>query len=283
MNKVEQLSNGNVLVDGKEYEAVWRVLKIDKLRPIVNPPIVFNISSEKTIKLGKDDIKGINEGETIHDFCKRKRCWAARDAGGTWHMIPKILEDQDHNRRPRHNEFEWIGKSYCLGVASDNPGVPWDKSLIAPDGSMPLMNPKKKDYSWLKEGVGILLNNGERAIFNEKFIPSEDRLFSVTEADKYGTHTGKMIVLYLTDIIGPISFRIRKPKRGDPIFVWDDGDDERCPAILKYYSRKDGKRVRTYLAARYGKESLSYDHYRLYDPALVGIPRNQWPKDDKNV
>ena len=78
-----------------------------------------------------------------------------------------------------------------------------------------------------------------------------------------------------------------KPKvkltRGDPIFVWDDGASEAIPAQVRYYyshGKSHGNKVVFVFDEKVeGEKGVWYDHFRKYDPELVGVPRKDWPAE----
>lgn len=75
--------------------------------------------------------------QDIRDYCREHRVWAAKDKDGTW---------ANHSRKPVVDGKMWSNTSFIIGTATrfqdasrfTFPDVPWDKSLIAPNGSMPL-------------------------------------------------------------------------------------------------------------------------------------------------
>jgi hypothetical protein len=70
-----------------------------------------------------------------------------------------------------------------------------------------------------------------------------------------------------------------KPNRGDPIFVWDDDADDTIPAVVVYFRKFQGKKVEQFSWSSEGEGSYDWDNFRKYDPALVGVPRKDWPRE----
>lgn len=179
--------------------------------------------------------------QDIRDYCREHRVWAAKDGPAAlydpnaWHFFGK-------DEKPSHAfssfgswSVEKVGYIHS-GIASklEKPDVPWDKSLIAPDGSMPLWDNLQKNFvRYCKETVwGV--------------DPSKPKL----------------------------------PARGDPVFVWDDDYDPLCPAVMCYLHHVDENgKAWVFCENKYGKCYTPgfYDHYRPFDPALVGVPRKDWP------
>lgn len=270
MQEIKALENGNIMVDGEEYAAVAK--KVETERNIVIDEAEFERRYGSITTFAKTK-------ETIQDFCKRNRCWAAKDEGFIlWFAYKK---------RPEKTSISnaWV---YHDGVLSNEmqkydlvyPDVPWDKSLVAPDGSMPLMNPKPhKDYSWLKERVPVMTKQGRKGKLGVKRNPET---YWIIPTDKYGKFlSGPDGFEFECDIkdLMPTSFRIRKPKRGDPIFVWNTTDEAECPAWVAYFYSKEGGIIYVFCPWVYGSLGGYYSNYRLYDPALVGVPRKDWPKE----
>jgi len=68
----------------------------------------------------------------IRDFCKKHQVWAAKYAGedirGNWYTFSSM---------PHRLSAIWRGQNRNRAKDLIYPDVPWEKSLIAPDGSMP--------------------------------------------------------------------------------------------------------------------------------------------------
>ena len=64
-----------------------------------------------------------------------------------------------------------------------------------------------------------------------------------------------------------------KPKRGEPIFVWNVSSSLNEPCCVSYF-----------YSIIYGiircedKHGSCWHHMHKFDPALVGVPRKDWPK-----
>lgn len=70
-----------------------------------------------------------------------------------------------------------------------------------------------------------------------------------------------------------------KLQRGDPIFVWNDEADDTIPALIMYFHSKFNKKVRVFSYMTESTVGVTWDHYRKFDPNLVGVPRKEWPKE----
>ena len=69
-----------------------------------------------------------------------------------------------------------------------------------------------------------------------------------------------------------------KPKRGEPIFVWDNSSDPDIPCPVYYFRLMEDDAIRCYSNTLKGGCGTLWHHMRKFDPALVGIPRKYWPK-----
>ncbi len=242
--------------------------------------------------------------QDIRDYCREHRVWAARDENGrwVWYLIrDKPFVDKDIGL--------WLRESFT--ESSTDPGFstlahtlkgftfpdcPWDKSLIAPDGSMPLMEQKPRVKILDGATKPILQAMREFAAMNRtpkrgwiighlySFCSEQYELLEI-ESDKHivmapypNKHSARVRFPNSIDIwthVGPK--KPATPKRGDPVFVWDDGSDPRTPAHIEYFHNHKGSRVMCFAWGQYGVCGLPWDHYRPFDPALVGVPRREWP------
>lgn len=310
--------------------------------------------------------------QDIRDYCREHRVWAAKDeALSCWFF---------YNVKPEKRVSNWIksgsdSKMYYseLSLNKDKfifPDVPWDKSLVAPDGSMPLLSQRVKGFQvghWyvnvgdnkdidldfdnkrsLADGKphqctrldgasqpgcqGPAFDGGATCTWNPKDWIEVDPPLSSSEP-KPELPKGKR-VRFLTDgrysslftkslnnyfgiedeknsdrlsYIWIIDKETNKPvykrailftssefayetepkpkakelRRGDPIFVWNDDFDEKCPCVVRYfYSALDNGKVATFDTKWFGEPSLIYGHYRPFSGELLGVPRKDWPQED---
>jgi len=94
------------------------------------------------------------EKQDIRDYCKEHRVWAAKDSegGNGWREFKK----KPHTDKGSMFSF-WLtndenmfdGMKYIDDDKFTFPDVPFDKSLIAPDGSMPLLQAQSKPKSYV--------------------------------------------------------------------------------------------------------------------------------------
>ena len=112
--KLETLANGNVLVDGVEF---------------VPKPVA------PELKPAKIDVR---------EYARQHRYWVAKEKSGTW-LAYTVADDYRLSFHPNSGWGEGAHDHIVHGAGIDMyrnctfPVVPWDKSLIAPDGSMPLL------------------------------------------------------------------------------------------------------------------------------------------------
>ena len=178
--------------------------------------------------------------QDIRDYCREHRVWAAKDdyclAPNAWCAYVK---------KPSMERKRWYGGNFITSFSPHNstfPDCPWDKSLIAPDGSMPLME-QTRTYT----GTATI------------------------------TIVGKTIA---EQIFGEgLKTKLALPSRGDPIFVWDDEASDRIPASVRYFHSFNEETkwpIRVFCERREGAEVTGYNHFRPFDPALVGVARRDW-------
>lgn len=231
--------------------------------------------------------------QDIHEYCKEHRVWAAKDGDGRWWGWPKKPESTNNLLPDIWNSDRCIVQS--LPNDLNYPDVPWDKSLIAPDGSMLLWDETRKTQKrathfevgkWYlakahkERGPGKLLKIQG---FDQPYLLYHPEWKGGHDADAFGSElhlSGNHAYWYdeqeIIETKAPIE-RVKDLQRGDPVFVWDDGDDLRCPAIVRYFYAKREKGCSTFSYAFYGVRGINWDHYRPFDASLVGVPRKDWP------
>ena len=110
--KLETLANGNVLVDGVEFVP-------KSVAPEQEPARI-----------------------DVREYARQHRYWVAKEKSGTWlaYTTDKGRLSFDPNRGWGESALSRVvnGAGIDMYFNCTFPDVPWDKSLIAPDGSMPL-------------------------------------------------------------------------------------------------------------------------------------------------
>ena len=266
-----------VKLNGKEYDA-----KIETLGNSVRLTMT-ELLEEKPKK------------QDIREYCKEHLVWAAKDDSWStgWYVFTE---------RPKKKTCTWQGnwddEIYKKRGNFTYPAVPWDKSLIAPDGSMPLWE-KKNNAVFKKEiklhpGMTVRLKTLDKikSYLGEKspcWPESMDEFAGAILKLKKDCGDGWWDTVEWCGYIGAWMVDCEVPSktkchlhRGDPIFVWDDGASDRIPATVRYFSRiDDDKLVRVLSQTEENKEdeSEAFNHYRVYDASLVEVPRRKWPKE----
>ena len=75
-----------------------------------------------------------------------------------------------------------------------------------------------------------------------------------------------------------------EPKKGEPIFVWDNGSENTIPAAVVYFYSYDKSRaypIKIYGYSKFNEQGSIWSHCRKFDASLVGVPRKDWPKGDE--
>lgn len=241
-------------------------VEIDGVKFVPENTVVGNIYP-------KDVVAATSKKQDIREYCKEHRVWAAKDDGGPheWCLFKE---------KPYIQQKEWVLDNLWININSAPvkakftfPDCPWDKSLIAPDGSMPLMEKKefKPKHGWI---VGHLYENTS-CWGNDKRVCVEVTDGGQGYVDRYPRSKGG--IPYLWDN----NMKDITPKRGDPIFVWDNGASDKIPASVRYF--KEFHEASLYSVQVYSETTENdygtcYNNYRLFDVSLVGVPRKDWDK-----
>jgi len=258
-----------VMIDGKEFEIEHRIEDYGK------EILLLRRSNKET--------KPAHPKQDIRDYCREHRVWAAKDKNpwtgnnGWWGWTAR--PETKNNPTPD----TWNLNFGTVLTLPDNltfPDCPWNKSLIAPDGSMPLMEPKAKQpsHGWI---VGRFYNDKTKYSPRECLELTPDGRaymspFPNNTAHRYSPYPWDPAAWTL--IADKKASNPTLPSRGDPIFVWNDDHDSRCPApVVYFYSKKRKDSCITFAQGVYGTSGQIWDHYRPFDPALVGVPRKDWP------
>lgn len=224
-----------------------------------------------------DTVTAMNTKKLLQDYCIENRCWAAMDRDGKWSTFadkPKYIEGY---------RGYWMGKyretfeSHSIKV----PIVSYDKSLIAPDGRLILVEgrkEKKKKEVKFKAGKWYRSKRNSSIIHCQEVL--EKNIIKIDGLTKNGVAI--FCVDNLSDWYEMKHYnpnKKKKPselKRGAPIFVWNANDPEEIPAIVRYFHSYSYCGVYTFINDRYGTEGTHYTSFRKYDPRLVGVPRKDW-------
>ena len=256
---------------------------------------LFNVTSDKILKVHKDKEVCTNKHTAIQDFCKERRVWAAKDMDGRWRTFPTRPTYRDESW---YVDMDWYTKGdfsvensicgtlYVGGV----PDVSPEKSLIAPDGRLILIEGKKKKKEKLcvfKPGCyyrhkadGAVIIWGERVLVNSLYRFPRVQFEFIDP--KWGIKRCSPHEINPKDWYEVNPPKKSKPnlKRGDPVFVWDDSSPDTIPASVKYlYEIYKNWAVMTFSEDEEGAQGVWYRRYRKFDPKLVGVPRKDWPKE----
>ncbi len=245
---------------------------IDKFREIFDPCANFtiNISADECFSSGYAcfntyDIEKVKkQPKRVEDFCREQRCWAAQNMDGTWFWYAK-------NDKPHCGSKHWSG-GYAYRLFNDlvlPTHVSWDKSLVAPDGRLILVEGKKQKK---KKEAKFKIGRWYKHKYTGKVIKYNDPSCSQYQTRKSDWYEMKHYKPQKKKVDTGL-------KRGEPIFVWDSCHDSKLPVVVKYFhSVCDDGGIFTCNEFFSNREGVGYLHYRKYDPELVGVPRKDWPK-----
>ena len=279
-------------------EALGRIAAgLDKVKEIANKAIdnITKESFEQYVKdkvhketenistINYDMIKSVEFPKTVKDYCIENRCWVARDKNG-------LICTYEKSARPEcsYKDKIWTGR-YCSGFLDQHrtafPNVPWDKSLVAPDGRLILIEgnkEKKRKECKFKAGKWYRSKRNSSIIHCQEVI--EKNIIKIDGLTKNGT-----AIFCVDDLSDWYEMKHYNPnkkkkektdghliKKGEPIFVWNVTDPEEIPAIVRYFHSYSYCGVYTYMNDRCGVEGTHYTSFRKYDPRLVGVPRKDW-------
>ena len=262
----------------------------------------------------KDIIAATPEKQDIREYCKDHRVWAAKEGSGSWWGWTRKPETKNNPSPKTWNSC--FGEVCSLPEDLIFPSVPWDKSLIAPDGSMPLWEKDEassaEEWGKMFESMAYKLYSKdaktgkiyERATHFEVgkwyLNVGENKGIDLEFRNKYRfvdskphkcTKTENLCVEFdgngglnewnpadWIEVDAPKEEK-KKPRRGDPIFVWDDEADDTIPASVMYFHHFEKKEVFVFDEGVEGEDGCSYDNYRPFDASLVGVPRKSWPRE----
>lgn len=225
--------------------------------------------------------------QSVQDFCKEHRCWAIKDKQGSWY--PSIEKPKFLDVCSDWTSFSWADNLINKDMVF--PNVPWDKSLVAPDGRLILIEGKKekkpkeakfKAGKWYKaknNGVIYQCIAVDKAVGNMTLasVRYENGQLYPAILDKNNYYEMKH---YNPDKKKKEKTGSHLIKRGEPIFVWNVIDPQEIPAIVRYFHSYSYCGVFTYINDKYGEKGTHYTSFRKYDPKLVGVPRCSWPKEE---
>lgn len=255
------------------------------IAPDGSMPLLYN-NSEK-----KQDTK-----ENIQDYCRKNRKWAAKNSNEEWFIFKYKPNLYDYKN--------WLIDDLCDLSFIDTkdmlvPAVPYNVSLIAPDGSMPLWKPRKKEPKkpkigkWYKVekrpelGIGKIVEKDKNLnlyLFYSPHNSSGHNGEDFIDAGKYtGNHCFWVLAANLIEVPAP-TVKKWHPKRFEPIFVWNDSMDERMSLPVLYYWGKiknSTYSIQTCNILEFNDSGNLWQHMKKFDASLVGIPRKDWPKDEQ--
>lgn len=228
-----------------------------------------------------DEIK--KDPLSVQEYCKMNRCWAAKDSNGKWYWYRR-------NDRPHYHyaRCEWLRNAIDSAFNKitnkiENvkfPDVLPDKSLIAPDGRLILIEGKKQKKpkeAKFKAGKWYRSKRNSSIIHCQEVL--EKNIIRIDGLVKNGTAI--FCVDNLSDWYEMKHYKPNKKKkksweRGEPIFVWELNASYNIPAMVKYFHSFSTEGVFAFDSVIPNGRGLSYPRYRKYDPRLVGVPRKDW-------
>lgn len=184
----------------------------------------------------------------VFEYCKINKMYAAKDEDGEWWA---------YSEYPQKKMFHWVSPTseWCPSMrklCNDDyifPDLPWDEIVIGPND----------DYMYYFAGRPTQwekVNNGK---------------------------INKLMKWYATNTKTVSKKTDTELKRGDPVFVWDGNYSEDIPAIVLYFhsygSVTNNKGIIVFSIVEKNERGGWYQYWRKFDPALVGVPRKDWPKE----
>ncbi len=217
--------------------------------------------------------------KTVKDYCIEHRCWAVQDKNG-------LICTYEKSARPECNYKDkiWTGRRYCSGFLDQHkyafPTVSWDKSLIAPDGRLILIEgkkEKKRKECKFKAGKWYRSKRNSSIIHCQEVL--EKNIIRIDGLEKNGAAifcVDNLSDWYEIKHYNPNKKKKKSWKRGEPIFVWELNASYNIPAMVKYFHSFSTEGVFAFDSVIPNGRGLSYPRYRKYDPRLVGVPRKDW-------
>lgn len=165
--------------------------------------------------------------QTIQEYCKENKLWAAKDYTNEWFTFDAKKVNIDDIFLISN-----ISKKYFIYFFKEEkkeniifPDIVFNKSLVAPDGTMPLLSLQNK---W-------------------------------------------------------------RPKKNEPIFVWNDLYDGICPVMycdcmyceyidIDSIAINEVKVIDFIKVNKEIEDFTIFNHCRKFDVALLGVPRKEWPE-----
>lgn len=248
---------------------------VDKIREIFNNGVSVDLT------FGTKDFTQPKQPKRVDDFCRENRCWAAKDSNGLWHS---------YWSKPVSGLSGWITQGPFDSLENKTepyfPNVSWDKSLIAPDGRLILIEGKKeKKKKEAKFKIGRWYKHKYTGKVIKYNVPSGNAPIVIE-------HGGVNSSQYQTKKSDWYEMKHYNPnkkkkdtglKRGEPVFVWDRYHNSKLPAVVRYFhsdfhSDFDYNGIFTCNESLPNEQGTWYQYYRKFDPRLVGVPRKDWPK-----
>lgn len=217
---------------------------------------------------------------SVQDYCKKHRFWAAKNRDGSFTFYDK------YNKPKMNTDFCMWNGEYAnykkLTTQYIYPTVSWEKSLIAPDGRLILIEGKKPKQKKLnkrfKEGWSYIATS---AVENRNTV-----IINVVTAQKKEEKVWKLKYVYKENLFlgvfnpelwevyaPPKKIKQKLPERGTPIFCYKkDYGDNCCPPIVKYFHHFDKRTGKVYVYAdgQYGVVSSTV--YDGWGPCEIKMP-----------
>lgn len=285
LDKVKEIANKAIDSIAKEQFEQYVKDKVHKETENISTNNYDTSKNKERFPYHIDNIKkntfyhGSNLDKTVKDYCIENRCWVARDKNGT-------ICTYEKSERPECNYIDeiWTGH-YYRGFLDQHsyafPDVPWDKSLIAPDGRLILIEgkkEKKRKECKFKAGKWYRSKRNSSIIHCQEVI--EKNIIKIDGLPKNGT-----AIFCVDDLSDWYEMKHYNPnkkkkpselKRGEPVFVWPSDSDDNIPAEVKYFHSFYKYGIFTFSPENYKEKWTPYRCYRKYDPRLVGVPRKDW-------
>lgn len=247
------------------------------------------------------------ESMTIQDYCKEHRCWVARD--DEWY---EFEERPEYIMAPKIGYKIWSSNGMNNPLDEENlifPDVPAEKSLIAPDGRLILMEPKKSKKApkqiqvgeWCK--IELIDDKLQKMFLLDVSKPHRcsDIFIGRGILQRVALFDDKYVILLetvqrFTKVAPPKAYT---PKKYDTVFAGNDAFDERTPPAIETYWGDPKfitipKMNAVFPHGRYlklaGKSKSEernfmlengwyYNHILPFDASLVGVPIKDLPKE----
>lgn len=227
LDKVKEIANK--AIDGIAKEQFEEYIK-DKVHR----------ETENISTINYDTSKSVGFPKTVKDYCIENRCWVARDKNGS-------ICTYEKSERPECNYKDeiWTGRYYNGYLDRHKyafPTVSWDKSLIAPDGRLILIEgkkEKKRKEAKFKAGEWYRSKRNGGIIHCQEVL--EKNIIRIDGLAKNGS-----AIFCVDDLSDWYEMKHYNPnkkkkqpelKRGEPIFVWNKDSDDTIPAPVMSFGK----------------------------------------------